>query len=164
MNEVAFDKMIHTEHERYLQIEKEYIRYKPVRNERKVYDDYKSKSIKRGALKSLLQWEEQVRSDYAAYSIEWRAGTVKVLDYHKKTAKKNLCFTLAVFFPVFATILAALVLYGQIAFSVLGMCVNLELGLGILLVLGTFITFSGIYGVFNKILFYEEFARILREM
>ncbi|MCL2703454.1 MAG: hypothetical protein FWE91_07610 [Defluviitaleaceae bacterium] len=158
MNEVAFDRMITDEYERYIVIEKEYKRYKPVKNERIVYRTYKSVSVKKGRYKTLLQWEEQVRSDYGQYSGAWIKDTAKVLEYHRRVRNKSLMFSYSVYAAVFAVLLSvSLTLFAKDYFLYAGIAM-------FVLAISSHYVLRGVHGLMNKILFYEELARIMRDM
>jgi hypothetical protein len=163
MNEVKFDKMIHSEHERYLLIEKEYIRFKPVKDEQKVYDDYKSKSVKKGSYKTLLQWAEQVRSDYSQYSGAWLDDTIKVLDYHRSVMKKNLLFLTYWSVLFFAAMLTAITVNARVTLSFMGMETPVW-WVYYAIAFMAFTILSRVRYILNKILFYEEFSKIIKNM
>ena len=143
---------------------KEYNGYKPVRNERIVYKSYRNVSIKRGPLKTLMQWEAQVRSDFAERKTPWLNDTVNLIEYNKKSLKNEFLICTIAFFPIFAAFVTAAIVFSCCAIEAFGVTIPLRTALAAITAVGSMIAFVSAKAMLNKILFYDEFARILRDM
>jgi len=163
MDEVTFDRMIHTDYERHLQIEREYHRYAPVRSEPEVRRTYRSQKINKGRYKTLLQWEAQVRSDYSdreKYDIAWVRDVVKMLSFRRRAVWRSVLLVGCVFMPmIMLAAVAATVLYAE--GDILRVFSYIATGVPIVLS-GVF--YSRVKGLLHRSQFYEEFARVLEDL